>query len=322
MYKGLPLLVILFISFCLNIAQANQLQESVVVVVNDFVVTNLDINEKTNLIIKSSGMQPDKKTTEIMRNHALYSLIDERLIKTEGQRLKIEIDEKDLQFALNSIAQKNKIPFNRLESHLSKIGINYDELQDQLKSQLLWNKIVRTTLEPKIFVSEKEVEENKKAIINALHAAKNQSAMQVKIAEIVLYSRGKKKKAEDINGLAWKLHSEINNGADFTKFAKEFSQSASAKFGGQIGWVYTSQIMPELVAGIAQVHNGGISKPIITEDGVYLIKVLDRKDYQADLDPEQIDSNRLKEILYNKKLDLHIKSYLRKLRKEGYINFK
>lgn len=321
MFKSLATLSILFSLFFITPLHAQQFQESVVVVVNDFVITNLDINDKTSLIMKSSGMNIDKKTQSIIRNHAMYSLIDERLISSEAHRLGVEIDEKDLQFALNSIAQKNGVSLKQLESHTKKAGINFDDLQEQIKNQLLWNKIIRTTVEPKIFVSDKEVEENKKAIIAALHTAKNQSATQVKLAEIVIYGRGKKK-AEDIDSLAWKLHSEIKAGANFNKFAREFSQSASAKFGGEIGWVYTSQLMPELVRAIAHVHNGDISKPIVTDDGVSLIKVIDRKDYQATLDPEQIDTDRLKEILFNKKLDLQIKSYLRKLRKEGYINFK
>lgn len=315
------LLTFLFFVIYLNSALAQKYQESVAAIVNEYVITKMDVSDKADLLMKSSGMNADSKTKEILQKHALYSLIDEKLISSEAKRLSVEIDEKDLQFALNSIAEKNGITYKQLESHTKKAGIDFEDLQEQIKNQLLWNKIIRTTVEPKIFVSDKEVEENKKAIIAALHLVKNQSATQVKLAEIVLFSQGKKN-ADSVKSLAWKLYSDIKGGADFAKFVRQFSQSASVKYNGEIGWIHTSQLMPELAQAIVSVSNGEVSKPIVADDGIHILKVLDRKGYQADMNLEDVDSLRLKEILYNKKLDLHIKSYLRKLRKEGYINLK
>ena len=63
---------------CLNSIAFAQ-QQSVVAVVNDEPITDLDIQKRADLLIKSSGMSPDAKTIKLMKEHVLYGLIDEKL---------------------------------------------------------------------------------------------------------------------------------------------------------------------------------------------------------------------------------------------------
>jgi len=104
--------------------------------------------------------------------------------------------------------------------------------------------------------------------------------------------------------------------------AKDFSQSATSNSGGEIGWVYFSQLSPELALGIKGLKNGEVSKPITLRDGIHIIKILDKKvKIRTDV-PEQVNEDQIKDWLLSRKLDLQVKSYLRKLRRNGFISIK
>jgi peptidyl-prolyl cis-trans isomerase SurA len=69
----------------------------------------------------------------------------------------------------------------------------------------------------------------------------------------------------------------MTQGARFSAVAQQFSQSATAAVGGDIGWVRPEQLSPELGKAVAQLRPGELSAPIRTGAGFYLLLVLDRR---------------------------------------------
>ncbi len=312
--------ILLFVSLFLALNAAYAEQQAVVVVVNDEAITDLDVKKRLDLVLKSSGIvSPDNKTLALMSQHVVYGLIDEKLIQREAKSKSIEIDDADLSFAMNSIAEKNGISIMELDKFLSSKGIRKDVLEEQIKGQLILNKYMRVLIQPKVSVSEKEVEESRGTLLKALSKSKNKVS-QMKLAEIVLYPKYNNKDGE--RGLADKLVSQINSGSDFAALAKEFSESNSAASGGNIGWVYVDQVIPEIARAIMSLEAGQVSHPIALNDGVHIIKVMEVKYRKDDSVPEQINDEQIKEMLLNKKLDLQIKNLLRRLRRDGFVSFK
>src|SRR5437667_7769591 len=69
----------------------------------------------------------------------------------------------------------------------------------------------------------------------------------------------------------------MRQGARFSAVAQQFSQSATAAVGGDIGWVRAEQLSPDLGKAVAQLRPGELSPPIRTGAGYYLLLVLDRR---------------------------------------------
>jgi peptidyl-prolyl cis-trans isomerase SurA len=80
-----------------------------------------------------------------------------------------------------------------------------------------------------------------------------------------------------VRGLAEKLTEQMRKGARFSAIAQQFSQSATAAVGGDIGWVRPDQLPAELAAAVAPLKAGELSPPIRTSGGYYLMLVLDRR---------------------------------------------
>src|SRR5204863_9520906 len=73
--------------------------------------------------------------------------------------------------------------------------------------------------------------------------------------------------------------------ADFAQVAREFSQDASARSGGDLGWANPGLFVPEFEEPMNALAPGQISDPLISRFGVHLIQVLERR--QAKLSPKE-----------------------------------
>jgi hypothetical protein len=76
----------------------------------------------------------------------------------------------------------------------------------------------------------------------------------------------------NIKQLAEKLTREMLQGkAPFPRVATQFSQSASAKRGGDIGWVQEGSLYPEIEDVLMRMNEGDLSEPVRTISGYYIV---------------------------------------------------
>ncbi len=68
-----------------------------------------------------------------------------------------------------------------------------------------------------------------------------------------------------------------NNAAKFEDLAKLFSNDLSASRGGDLGWIYPGDTVPEFERAMDALKPGEVSEPIESPFGVHLIQVMERK---------------------------------------------
>lgn len=100
---------------------------------------------------------------------------------------------------------------------------------------------------------------------------------------------------------------------DFAKLANKFSQTSAAPVGGDLGFQPPTRLAPEYYEAIKGQKVGFISKPVRTQMGYHVIRVLGIKSY------DQIDKNLYKKIIYDKKRDALIENYFKNLSKGAEI---
>lgn len=76
---------------------------------------------------------------------------------------------------------------------------------------------------------------------------------------------------------------QLKSGANFESIAKAKSKDpGSAKNGGDLGWVSDQSLVPEFSKAMVQLKNGQITdKPVKTQFGYHIIKVVDTRDVKA-----------------------------------------
>jgi peptidyl-prolyl cis-trans isomerase SurA len=112
------------------------------------------------------------------------------------------------------------------------------------------------------------------------------------------------------------LRERIVNGLDFAELARLNSDDGSASRGGDLGWIYPGDTVPEFERAFAELKIGEISQPVKTPFGWHLIQVLERRTADMASDRKRIDARK---ALLERKGDEAYQEWLRQLRDRAYV---
>ncbi|MHB1591601.1 MAG: peptidylprolyl isomerase, partial [Sulfuricella sp.] len=115
------------------------------------------------------------------------------------------------------------------------------------------------------------------------------------------------------------LKERLDNGADFAKLARLYSEDGSASKGGDLGWLSPGETVPEFERAMDALKPGEISGPVKTPFGWHLIQVLARR--SEDVSKERQTLMARKEIRA-RKADEAYESWLRQLRDQAFVEYR
>ena len=191
---------------------------------------------------------------EQLAPQVLRSLIDERLKVQEAERLRVRVSKAEMANARQNVERRNGIPAGGLDDFLRSQGLDTASVTDQLRAEILWSKLVRGRLGATVSVGEGEIDE----AIARLEA--NRGRPEYRVAEIFLAVDSSQREAE-VRAAAASLFRQLTAGASFTQIAQQFSQSATAAVGGDIGWVVEGQLPGEIESVLEHLEPGSIAPP-------------------------------------------------------------
>ncbi|MBV0899314.1 MAG: SurA N-terminal domain-containing protein [Wolbachia endosymbiont of Fragariocoptes setiger] len=115
--------------------------------VNGEPISNLDIDNRIKLAIALSGNQNINQ--EELAPHVLKRLIDEIIIINESNRLNIKLSDKELNdFIISFFTNNLNLKSEEIDQYVEKHNININDFRNQMKPQLLWNKIIQIRVLP------------------------------------------------------------------------------------------------------------------------------------------------------------------------------
>jgi len=133
----------------------------------------------------------------------------------------------------------------------------------------------------------------------------------VKTSEIVSEADAKRK----LNN----LRERIVNGADFGELAKLNSDDGSSIRGGDLGWVYPGDTVPEFERVMNSLQLGQLSEPFASPFGWHLLQVLERRKTDASGDRQRKEATL---ILRERKADEAYQEWLRQLRDRAFVEYR
>jgi peptidyl-prolyl cis-trans isomerase SurA len=111
----------------------------------------------------------------------------------------------------------------------------------------------------------------------------------------------------------------VTGGQDFGSLARLHSVDPSSTRGGELGWLYPGDTVPEFERAMDALKPGEISEPVQSPFGWHLIQVLERR-----VDESPIERNRLaaRQALRERKSDEAFQEWLRQLRDRTYVELR
>lgn len=131
----------------------------------------------------------------------------------------------------------------------------------------------------------------------------------IKVNQVVSSADAQRK----LNDLKQRLD---HHAAKFEDLAKSYSNDLSASNGGDLGWIYPGDTVPEFERAMDALKVGEVSEPIESPFGYHLIQVLERKTADVSKERQRLQA---RQAIRERKLDEATQDWLRQLRDRAYV---
>lgn len=263
---AIPLFLVLLLAAPLQA----QDQQRIVALVNDDVISLLDINDRSRIIMATTRLPDNPEIRRAVRDQALRSLIDERLQQQEAKKRGINASQQDIDAAIAGLERQMNIPAGRFEEFAQRAGIEPTSVINQIRSELTWNRMVRARVSAQVNITEQDVDE-------AIAKLKSTAGQTEDMISEILIPVDSPDQEESQRQLAERILEQIRGGSNFPALARQFSRGTTAASGGDVGWVQRGTLPEDVDAVIAKMNKGDISEPIRTVGGWQIVALRDRR---------------------------------------------
>ncbi len=310
--KKKKILLFPLVVFFLLLSKSYSLEKNYIEVkVNNKIITKSDIiNEKKLLTAYNENL----KTLE---DDELYILAKNSLIRQEIKRDEISkyFEPNYTSSALDKFVNEfyKKLNINNdldVKKFLEIANITENEMREKIEIETLWNQLVLKKYQDKVNIDIELFKDRLKKEISDLKPTKSYFLSEI------FYNVLTK---EEIDEKKQKILKSIED-IGFNNTATIFSISGSAKFGGEIGWVKSTQLSTNIYKKISQLKVGEYTtEPITVPGGFIILKIKDIKEEKIQVD---FDEELQKLISYekNKQLNQFSQIYYKKVQKDSVIN--
>lgn len=279
----LPPAALIATALMLLLPQPAPAQETlrIVAVVNDQVISALDLGARVDFEIIATGQKPTMELRRRLAAQVLRQLVDEKLQLQEADEKDIKISDEEIIAAVGGIEQDNHMPAGGIFQLLDQAHIPHDTVLNQLRARMAWQRAVMRKLRMSTQIGDDDIDD----ALADLRA--NIGKPESQVSEIYLNADSPDAE-EEAKKTADRLVAQARNGGNFGALARQFSDSATAAVEGDLGWVHPHQLDPVLDAALETMQKGDVSDPIKNGRGIYILKLRDRHIAQV-VDPNTVE---------------------------------
>lgn len=265
---------------------------SIVAIVNDNVITLLELDEEIQVIKTQLRQQraplPDN---EQLKKQVLERLILMRIQLEMAQQRHLNVDDESLNRAISNVAKGNGMDLMRFRNALESSGINFEDYRERIRNEMIISRLQQRQVLRKINVTDQEVSD-----FLANRELQDRSSEEYRLQHLLLVvpEAASGETIQKIKSRAEDILAQLKSGADFTKMVIENSDGQQALDGGDLGWRKLAQI-PSLFADlITNMKVGDVSDIVRSPSGFHIIRLAEKRDN----DPQHIVSQtRARHIL-------------------------
>lgn len=293
---------------------------AVAAIVNDDVITTLEVQKEAAQIIKEAEKRPspERPGIDAAQKAALNRLIDKKLVDQKIKELDIRVPEEELRQSIEDVKKQNNLTQETLVAALAGQGLSFEQYKAQLKEQLERLRLMSQEVRSKIQVGEREIREYYEA--NQARYGQEEFFR----ARHIFFKIGKKPAEGELAKViaaANRVLQEARSGKDFAGLARQYSDDPAAKTdGGELGTFKKGDMIPEIEAAVIGMKLGEVSDLVMTAAGYHIIKLEEKvKGNPRPLDEVKAE---IEDLLYKKKSEDRFNQWVNDLRKGAAIEIK
>lgn len=249
--------------------------DRIAAVVDNDVVTQTELDRRLRAVMRKLSARPGlMPPAELLRRQVLERMVLERLQLQMAERRGIRIDDLTLNETMRKIARRNNLSLQEFRDRLVNSGIDYAEFREQVRNEVIIDKLQERVIDRKVRVSDQEIEDFIASQSGALNSDVEYRIGHILIALPEGATPDEVKAARD---KAMAIRERLLEGEDFAQLAASESDGQKALEGGDLGWRKANQLPSIFARDITKLDVGDISEPIRSPSGFHIIKLQDRR---------------------------------------------
>ena len=239
-------------------------------VVNGFVITGTDIDQRVALVTSASEAEIPEEEMLRLRVQVLRNLIDETLKIQAAAADEMEVKREEVEQTYAQLAGQN---FGgdpkKMDEYLRSIGSSPASLKRQIEGEVAWENLLRRKVMPFVNVSAEEVND----VLKRMNEARGTD--EYRLGEIYLSATTENRAAVLANAQA--IVQQLQQGGSFVAYARQFSEASHSIVGGDLGWVRLGQLPPQIAAAVREMQAGQLQGPIEIPGGFSIIYLINKR---------------------------------------------
>jgi peptidyl-prolyl cis-trans isomerase SurA len=293
---------VVFLLAFLGLAQAAQVVDRIVAVVNGEIITFQDLQQRVRMV---TGQTPDPGAAGEAMPQILESMIDDIILRQEAQRLKIEVSDSEVENEIRQFKARRRLSEDEFERSLRLQGLTQEQFKEQSRQDIVKHKMLGYMVRRKVVVTQEEVD---------AYVEKNRAELATeRTVDMQIIVSADADRAEA-------LFDELNKGGiSFDEAVERYSVGPKVNNGVMTDVRWREMDEPWRDA-LRDLNAGEMSKPFMIQDKWVILKLLDRRDgakqEQAAVEDE------VREAIMRPKLEERFKEYMSGLRAKAIIQNK
>lgn len=249
--------------------------DHIVAVVNTESVTAVEVEQRI-LRARAEAQRANLKmpTDDSLRQQALDSLIEERVLLTYARESGNRIDDVELDRAVANVASQNQLTTPQLRERLKSEGVDYTQFRNNLRDQMLLERVREREVTSRIRIADVDIDR-----IVEQQRADAAGDLEVNLAQILITvpEGANEVVVAQRRALADKALVRVQKGEDFSAVARELSEDGNRAAGGEIGRRALRRLPDLFVEATRGLAAGQVTAQAVRSPaGFHVLKVLDR----------------------------------------------
>ncbi|MCL4536166.1 MAG: peptidylprolyl isomerase [Nitrospirae bacterium] len=290
------------------------LLDKVMAIVNKEVITWSDLYKAMGFEATDEikAMKDEDKRRFFRENESIFleSLIDMRLQLQEAAKAGVSASDEDVNKAIENIQKKYSMTDEAFKDAIGKEGFTIAEYRKKLSEQITISRIIEQDVRSKVLVTEGEID---KYLSENKEMARESDGFN--ISHIFLKKTDDKKQLEE---KAMEIYKKIKAGENFSDLAKQYSEDASARSGGELGFIKKSDMSKDFLDVLSKMKVGDVSEPFWGGNGIHIIRLNDKREIKS---PQEL-REAVRQKLLDEKFSREYKNWIKGLREKAYVEIK
>lgn len=295
--------------------------DKIVAIVNGEIITLAELERYYSKLrdgSEASGNLGEKRAKIFeSRKKVLDRLIEEKLVDQQCKKSSIKVSARDLDMAIENVKKVNAITDEQLRNALLAEGLSFEDYRQQLREQIRRAKLVSRAVRNKVIVDEDRLKRFYRE-----HVEQFKEPNQIRASHILIVIP---QDADDLLVEALRHKGETILGRlrldeDFQELARLYSDDASAKNGGDLGFFKRGELLPEFERATFNLKPGQVSGLVRTKLGFHIIKVTERK--EGSVIPYGEVTEKVRNRYIKEESKRLYEAWLKKVKAESFIEVK